>query len=372
MYYPRLMEPVKVLVIGDIHIKTSNITEINIFLDKLKKYLNTESFDFIVSLGDTLDTHERIDSICLGKATDFFELLSSYSRTFVLVGNHDFISNSQFLTNKHWLNPFKLIKGNLKVVDTVIDVTIKDNRFIFVPYVPDGRFRESLDSKLENNWYKLSPPVAIFGHQLFNNVKMGSIVSSDIEDWELPIQLVMGHIHNKQTLDFIYYTGSSMQHAFGESCDKTISSLYFKDKKMEIKEIDLNIPKKKLLYIEYKNIEKVLKNINLDEIKSGMLKIKLSITGTYSEFKSFKTTKLFRDYNKLGIKFEFKKDNIGGYDKCIDCPEEYNNEINILKGCVNTDFFSLLNESIIKDNNKELLKMIKKIIKEIDIIEQNV
>ena len=38
----------KGLVIGDQHFKVDNIDQVEIFIDKLKEYLNQNTFDFIV------------------------------------------------------------------------------------------------------------------------------------------------------------------------------------------------------------------------------------------------------------------------------------------------------------------------------------
>ena len=50
----------KLLVIGDPHIKTENLDDIDILLSELKRILSSSSYDAIVILGDVMHYHERL------------------------------------------------------------------------------------------------------------------------------------------------------------------------------------------------------------------------------------------------------------------------------------------------------------------------
>lgn len=296
----------RILVIGDVHIKNNNISDIQRFLSELNNLLLNEKFDFIVSLGDTLHDHSKLETIPLSTADDFFKLLSGYSLLFAMVGNHDYISNSQFLTDKHWLKPFKNSKYNMKVVDNVTLHEHNGNKFILVPYVPDGKFNEALDG------VDLSDISLIFAHQNFNGAKMGAFITENVEDWKYSIPIVSGHIHDKQTIktdkSYIYYTGSSMQHAFGESIDKTIADVVVLNGKVdikEIKEIKLNLPIRKIKKLSLNRVDQYIKK-NEDDIKSGIVKVKINILSTLEEYKVFRSSKQYHKYIKMGIKFDFK------------------------------------------------------------------
>ena len=52
----------KILVIGDVHIKTNNIIEVDILIEKLIEIAIERKPNFIVLLGDILDTFEKINS----------------------------------------------------------------------------------------------------------------------------------------------------------------------------------------------------------------------------------------------------------------------------------------------------------------------
>ena len=61
----------KVLAIGDPHFKTSNIKEVDMFLDRIKSLCIHETPDLIVILGDLLHEHERLHTTPLNKAYYF-------------------------------------------------------------------------------------------------------------------------------------------------------------------------------------------------------------------------------------------------------------------------------------------------------------
>lgn len=290
-----------ILCVGDIHIQTNNITEIKEFSKKLQNVIKDfdskgQCIDIVIFMGDILHTHERLHTIAFNTATDLFNDISKLKPLYILVGNHDLINNSQFLSTNHWMNCFKST-DNITIVDDVTTIEFKKNQITLCPYVPDGKFKDALDTK-GNQWEKSS---CIFAHQLFDGVKMGSIIAENVEKWNLSFPLVVsGHIHDKQRLQpNLIYTGSCIQHAFGESDDKTILKLTF-DKEIKIEEINLNLRKKKILYMNIDDLE----NFDLDSLKENV-EYKLTIDGSKEEFEVFKKTQKYKTLNKK-VKIVFK------------------------------------------------------------------
>lgn len=292
----------KGLVIGDQHFKIDNIDQVDVFIKKLKELLQQEKYDFIVSGGDLLDTHERLHTLALNKADQYLKMLSSFSKTFVLVGNHDMINPSQFLTENHWLNVYKGWTDNLIVVDKVVEHQINNCKLIFVPYVPDGMFKEALDT-LKNDWKTAD---VIFAHQTLDGVKMGAIMAENVESWEddLP-NVVAFHVHDLQKVkENLYYTGSCMQHSFGEGSSKFIYEVCDNngdfiidedgdDVKMKgnifLTKVDLQLPRKKIIHCTTKNLEdmKTITDI-VPEKFDKYFEIKIVITGSLNAFKILK------------------------------------------------------------------------------------
>ena len=302
----------RTLCIGDVHIQINNLTAFDILFQKLEEYLLNHShlIDIIIVMGDVLHTHERLHTLCFNYATKFFDLLRKYKETYVLVGNHDFINNSQFLSKNHWMNCYSDYK-NLFIIDNVTHKKINGVDILLCPYMPDGRFIEGLNTFKTQDWKEVH---CIFGHQLINGAKMGAIIAENGDSWkkEYPL-LISGHIHEKQKLhDNMYYTGSCMQHCFGDTDDKCLVLVELndpKDKKDNFKLTDIfisGLPKKRIIYLDMNDIDDKSK---FDEKKlklESAVDYKLTLSGSLEDFNSFKKSQRYKDLCKMKIKVIFK------------------------------------------------------------------
>jgi DNA repair exonuclease SbcCD nuclease subunit len=281
----------KILCIGDQHFQPSNEVEVDIFMTSLEKYLKSNSFDYIFSMGDLLHTHEKLHTIALNKAIKYIKLLLSYAPTYVLVGNHDYTSNTANLTQNHWLNVFKDWEG-VTVVDRVVKI---QDKLLLCPYVPDGKFMDAIREHFTVNIR------CVFAHQLFNGAKMGAIIAENVEEWkeDYPM-LISGHIHDSQWVKpNLYYTGSAMQHAFGETDDKTLCIVHVEET-IRVETVNLGLPQKKIIYMTIPEAQK----FDVSELKENV-KYKFSLEGNQEEFDAFRKTKRFGDLLSLGIKINF-------------------------------------------------------------------
>lgn len=335
----------KVIFIGDPHFQLSNLLDVNIFIPKIVELCSkTKDLDFVVIGGDILHNHEKIHTVVLNKAYELIRLLSEITKVYVLVGNHDYISNSQFLTNNHWMNAIKFWK-NVKIIDSTEYIEINNKIFTFVPYVYPGRFIEALNVVEEEVWKNSS---CIFAHQEFKGCKMGSIVSIEGDEWDVDFpQVISGHIHSKQKIqENIYYPGSSLQIAFGENENNTVCVLKFNDI-MELEEIDLELPKKRIIYVNIEDFEEL--EIN----KSKYDNVKIAVKGTYEEFKALKKTSKYKKVIKDNMKIQFKsteKIDQSKFDiKDNDNTVSYKN------------FLEILSEKIQIENNNSLTNLYKKL-----------
>ena len=86
-----------VLFIGDPHFMVTNIPEVEIFIERITKLATDKKPDLIIIAGDLLHTHERLHTLPLNKAYEFVDKMRKITKTYVLVGNHDYIQNQQFL-----------------------------------------------------------------------------------------------------------------------------------------------------------------------------------------------------------------------------------------------------------------------------------
>jgi predicted phosphodiesterase len=324
----------KILFIGDPHFKIKNVEYIPLFTSRIVGIIESNELDFVVVAGDLLDNHDRVDVEPLNLAINFIDSIRKLVKTFVLVGNHDYKNNQQFLSNNHWMNALKWW-DNVTIVDDVIE---HDN-FLFVPYVPPGRFVEAIETKFKKPFeFK-----ALFAHQEFYGCKMGPIESKHGDKWNLDWPLVVsGHIHSKQwPQPNIYYPGSAMQHAFGQSTGNTISLLVLDNQELICEEIDLKMPK---LVIKYMSINDVLKPLKfkLTQYK----KYKIILQGTQEEFQAFKKNLRYKELLAEGYKIVFKLKNM------------LNNDLNIPK----KNFIDVLHKKIVDENDDQLNLIYKKFI----------
>ena len=332
------------ICIGDPHIQVENIPEFNLFMERLLKLILEKKPDFVVVLGDVLHTHERLHTMALNKAYEMINKLREITTTYVLVGNHDYIQNQQFLTENHWMSGMKEWK-NTVIVDKVISLFVNEQKFIFCPYVPPGRFQEALNT-LDSDWKDAS---CIFAHQEFEGCKMGAIISVEGDSWSLDYpEIVSGHIHSRQIPQKnIYYTGSAMQHAFGESEKNIIAYLKFNDSKSyDREEIDLELPRKKIVYMKVDDVD----NYVIPETED---KIKVTLSGNYEEFKSFKKTDKYKKILDKGLKIVFKPKKIEKENEKKEIDKDGNSVKTIIE---DTDFNKILKTIIMKEKNMKLLK----------------
>ena len=252
------MASVRVLIIGDTHYKTKNVVETTEFEQNLFLFLTQQPdpFDFIVCTGDMLNDHETIHSDPLRRVIAFVHRLRQYAPVYVIVGNHDRPNNSNFLTDEHPFTAMKYWHANtvdhqVRVVDVVLTEQVKGHQFIFVPYVPPGRFFDALQtvtptpsdngaettgtlSQMARYRQRLDPVMAtttgLFTHQEFYGVPLSKdTVSTNGDRWPMDYPVVInGHIHDySQPQANVYNVGTPFQQTFGENADKTISVVTF-------------------------------------------------------------------------------------------------------------------------------------------------
>ena len=315
----------RIIAIGDPHFKIKNIIQIDVFIEKQLVLVKEKKPHFIVVLGDLLHHHERIHALSLNKAYEFIDKLRQEAFTYILVGNHDMINNQQFLTKNHWMNGLKEW-ANVKVIDTTYSTLINNHKFVFCPYVPPGRFIEAL------NVIEWKDADIIFAHQEFYGCKMGAIESEDGDKWDLELPyIVSGHIHSNQTIQpNIYYPGAAMQHAFGES-EKNIIPYFELEENHNIKleEFNLGLSRKRIIYIDANDLEEYVIPKTNDQIR-------LTVSGTFEQFKVFKKSKKYKELVKSGLKVIYKA-------KKQKLPEIKAN-----------DFVKILKELVQRENNEIL------------------
>jgi len=291
------------LFIGDPHFQVDNIQDVEVFMSKVYTLLQAKNFDFVCILGDMLHTHEKIHSVPMNKAIEFVvALVTMTENVILLVGNHDMYSNQEYLNTNHWMNCLKSIP-RVHVIDNVTKLSFHDMDFVFVPYVYPGKFKLALDSMLAD-WPSCK---CVIAHQEFYGCSMGAIKSVDGDVWsEHYPPVISGHIHNNQKIEpNIYYPGSALQHSFGDTGKNIVAAVTFdpSDRFYKLDEIDLDLPRKKIIYSNVKD------KITIPDVKQGD-RVRMTISGNQDEFKAFKKSENYKKLVSGGIKVVFRPEKL--------------------------------------------------------------
>lgn len=255
-----------VLCIGDLHFKATNAVQSDEATTELIRIAkSTSNLKLIVLMGDVMNDHSSVKVGASNRAYLFIKELSTISPVVVLVGNHDYINNSQFLTRNHSLLPFGEIPG-VTVVDRPLAKRVHGKKLVFVPYTQPGRLKEALNLLVGKTGKKVEwkDAFCIFGHQEIFGCMMyggrgsrsdplheektrsvfsgeGGTTSTEGDVWKKsdPL-LVSGHMHTAHWVDDnVYFTGSSIPVSFGEEDEKSVAVLDLNTKEMTT--VKLNI-----------------------------------------------------------------------------------------------------------------------------------
>jgi DNA repair exonuclease SbcCD nuclease subunit len=334
----------KILFIGDPHFKTTNLDIAQLLIDQCLELISNHRPDFTIIAGDVLHTHERLHTSALNKALEFIDSIQKKCPVYVLVGNHDFINNQQFLTQNHWMNALKKWE-NVVIVDTVVKRRVVDHgrvfQFFMVPYVPVGRFVEALNANGDDSWKESD---CVFAHQEFFGCKMGHIISTEGDKWELGWPFVVsGHIHSRQMPQInILYPGSSIQHAFGESESNGVALLDWDNgsKYPTTTDLVISIPRMKTLSVDVRGFEDLKYDLKINE------RLKIICHGSQESFKVLKKTKKFKEFESNGVHLVFKHYQIPRSD---------------FIASKNKNFFEILDELVINSKNEILNSIYREI-----------
>ncbi len=280
------------ITLGDPHFTEKNVDEIIQLKTKFLDLIHQKNPTFVVVLGDLNHKHERMHQVPKKHAEEFIISISLKVPVFLLVGNHERVSNTEYMTDLHPYTALQYIP-NVHIIWKTELHTIKDHNFIFVPYVPVGRFKEAIETINP----VFSTITAVFAHQEFKGGSYNDKTSINGDTWLNNNPLcISGHIHMYQRLQHnLLYVGTPYQTTFDESLDKTVSLFEFKsDKSWNETRIDLQMSKKIELHITPNQ----LKDLKLDFNN----KYKLKISATSNELKTLMKSQIILDLQSKNVK----------------------------------------------------------------------
>jgi len=298
-----------ILVIGDTHFKKDRIREGILYNSKIIDIATKTNPDFIVILGDILHTQNTVDINAHNIAENLIDSLSKIYEVYILIGNHDYINNQQFLTPNHIFGPFKKW-NNVIIVDKPLSVRYGEFTFVMCPYTPDGRLVEALDTLIgdEEDWQMAD---CVFGHQKMSGCKIDKFnPTGDKWDENYP-PFVGGHIHDEEIIGSnVYLPGASTQVAASESPTKKVWIMKFGEKfvnessQFKIEKIPVGMKGRKIVHMDVDDIPSKLTPEEVDRLLE-MHHLKLEIKGTNSQFTIFRRSNLFNSLKKKGVIISF-------------------------------------------------------------------
>lgn len=176
----------RVLFIGDPHLKINRFDLAMTFIAWLNKLIKEQKPDLVVNLGDTFDTHAVLRSeVTVEFMKHVYGVIDQGIPYVYLLGNHDMYKPND--SKYHAMLPFKGKIKDLYVVDKTEDLF----GMTFVPYQHDGA-----------TFPRVTLPIVI-AHQTFIGGDYGPIRATEGVD---PRSLstceivISGHIHKRQRL----------------------------------------------------------------------------------------------------------------------------------------------------------------------------
>lgn len=287
--------PKKTLLIGDIHLRIKSVSDFLSLKEKVFSTIKTHTPQTVIFMGDLLDTNDIVRVSLHEMITDFIAQISEKSKVFILIGNHDYSSPTQYLTNHHIFNPLKKW-DNVWVVDEPL--IFGDS--LMMPYVPPGRFADAIFDVDFSNIKR------IFCHQSFL-----PLIKFAKDTWTTDSPRVYsGHIHDHCFDDNIFYTGSSLQVSCTENPDKKLWILT--SQSLGQKDLITPIP------VEIKGILTIkCKSKSLATIKpSPIHHTKIVIRGTKTEYKKCKGKDYYKALEeKCTIEWNFTEESLKKEEK---------------------------------------------------------
>jgi len=275
-----------VLFIGDPHFRKDNVAQTERYADEcVRIFEKCPPGTICLVAGDVLDSHGIIHQKPMQRAINFFYRLMNIGQVVVLVGNHDYITNQEYLSTNHWMYGMEKWPSRMKIVSK----PIMFRNMVFMPYVPSGRMIEALDTTLGHNVWTNAH--CVFAHQEVYGVVHGGVASTTSDRWFVNYPpLISGHIHTSQRIsENVFYPGSVISHSFGESGDSEVYLIeLLPQRQVSLQPITISVPRRKNIVLRFDEIigdieSSVKKATPADELERIRIRIILSNTDSMSD-----------------------------------------------------------------------------------------
>lgn len=198
LYNEKVTDDLKILAISDIHI--SNLVSFK-KIKRIERQFLKEKADYIVFVGDLIDRVEEINnSESLFKLRHLLEFSAKVAKTFVVLGNHDYIHRENYSSYKEKIS---LVIKNIQGITLLDNDVYSDDELWLMGYTETIKYyrRKNYDFKefyddfskhdlLYNNVDKRLPSVALVHSPEFSDDKR---CISLLNKYDL---IICGHTHD--------------------------------------------------------------------------------------------------------------------------------------------------------------------------------
>lgn len=183
----------KIIRVGDPHIRPSNVEEAEKLMEFILKTVKATKADRLEILGDLFHTHAVIRLEVLLFWNKWLEVFSDIVETVVLVGNHDMTGD--YNSDAHSLSVFKRINSErLKIIDRPTQIGI----FGYIQYIHgESAFTDAV-RQLSSGGSKVIVCHTEFSGSQYDN---GFYAPHGFNPDTIPVSTVIsGHIHKEQII----------------------------------------------------------------------------------------------------------------------------------------------------------------------------
>jgi DNA repair exonuclease SbcCD nuclease subunit len=197
----------KILRVGDPHVKITNIEEMQKVLDWVYETAITNKVDHIEILGDLMHTHavKRVEVEHFW--FENLKKLTTVCPVICLVGNHDLPGAREKESQMNAIELMALIP-NVTIVDKPLNKVMSNGQIIsYMPYMSDINHFVDASKKL----FMEGSTELLVTHQTFTGATYdnGFYCEVAIDPADIPHkQIISGHIHTSQVIGKCFYTGT--------------------------------------------------------------------------------------------------------------------------------------------------------------------
>ena len=340
------------VVITDTHLKNGNYKENFHIFDSACNLAVERGLDHVLHLGDIFDSRksQTLQNLEFFKQILDEIFLEAGIMLVAISGNHDKVD---YESEESYLDPYEY-HPNLILISKPKVLTFADHCLALIPFFQEttilkGIFDDFVSSKEFKDAKKSKLPIIGGIHFAVSGVMNndGTLIDNPIEpklfkDFDI---VLSGHYHNKSIVGKkINYIGASIQHTFGETSDKGITTI---NNKLKIETLYVEGAK------EFKMLVLDIDKVGVEGAKALAKKVESDSSSDVYKVKIVGSVESVKAFDASILKSAGMKVNKVPHDDVIEYLEESLEEIEFSDDAILTEFESFC---ILQEYPKDIMK----------------